>query len=438
MFSFFGLIILGTILLTTPLAVNGKISLSDAIFTATSATCVTGLTVVDTGTRFTLFGQIVILFLIQVGGLGIMTFSTFFIFLIAGKFSIADRDIIQDTLTQSPIRNIAGLLKTIFFFTILIELIGALLLAMVFAEQMPLGRSLYLGLFHSISAFCNAGFSLFSDSFISYQGDIRANFIIIFLIIAGGMGFIVMREIQGRVFKRRGLQKYPLSFHTKIVLLISGILIVSGWLLFLLFEYNNTLQPMGWKNKLLVSIFQSVTCRTAGFNTIDISQLTNPTLFLIIILMFIGASPGSSGGGIKTTTAAVLAAILVAKFKNRDEVNIGYRRLPEAVISKAISVTFFSVLLIMLMLILLNTTELGGLSQQQSRGFFLEYLFEIISAFGTVGLSTGVTPTLSVVGKFLITVTMFIGRIGPMTLVLAIGKKEAQKFKYAQENLLIG
>lgn len=438
-FSFLGIIVVGTFLLVMPFAVTGeKLSFIDALFTATSATCVTGLVVVDTGSKFTLFGQIVILFLIQVGGLGIMTFSTFFIFLIAGKFSIADRDVIQDTMTQSPIRNIAGLLKTIFLFTVLIELAGAISLATVFAEKNPIGKSLYLGLFHSVSAFCNAGFGLYSDSFISYQGNVRVNLTIIFLIVSGGVGFIVMREIQTRFMKRKGEQKFRFSFHSKIVLTISAILIGAGFLLFFSFEYNNILKNAVLSDKLLISLFQSVTCRTAGFNTIDTSLLTNPTLFFMIILMFIGASPGSCGGGIKTTTAGVVIAMLAARFRNREDVNISYRRIPDTIISKAISVTFFSGAVVLLMVILLMITELSGISHQQSRGFFLEYLFEVISAFGTVGLSTGATATLSALGKLIIIVTMFVGRIGPLTLALAIAKKESPKFKYAQEKLLIG
>lgn len=437
--SFLGIIMLGTILLMLPQSVNGeRLSFIDSLFTATSATCVTGLIVVDTGAKFTHFGQLVILMLIQLGGLGIMTFSTFFVFLVLGKFSLSDREVIQETLTQSPIKNIAGLLKTIFSFTIFIEICGAVLLTFIFSERMPFFKALYYGIFHSISAFCNAGFSLFRNSFINYQGDIRINFILIFLIILGGIGFIVLTEVKRIILSKKKYNKNLFSFHSKVVITITAILIFSGFLVIFLFENNNMLNHQPVKNKLLISLFQSVTCRTAGFNTVDISLLTNSTLFFMIMLMFIGASPGSCGGGIKTTTAGVIVSMLIARFQNRNDVNIAYRCIPQDVVSRAISVTFFSAVIIALSTILLMTVELGGISHQISRGFFLEALFEVISAFGTVGLSTGLTPNLSLFGKMIIILTMFVGRLGPLTIALAIGKKESPRFRYAQEKVLIG
>ena len=438
-FSFISIILLGSILLALPQSVVGeRLSIIDSVFTATSATCVTGLTVVDTSTKFTEFGQLIILILIQLGGLGIMTFSTFFIFLVIGKFSISERDVIQETLTQSPIKNLAGLLKTIFLFTIIIEVIGAAALSVRFMQQMPLKNALIHGVFHSISAFCNAGFSLNQNSFINYQGDLVINLTLIFLIISGGLGFIVLYELRKFLLNRRRNKETSFSFHTKVVLRISLILIVCGFLIILFFEHGNVLFQQSLKNKFLMSLFQSVTCRTAGFNTVDISLLTNSTLFFMIILMFIGASPGSCGGGVKTTTAGVLVAILTARFKNHDDVNIANRRIPEDIISRAISIAFFSFFIIITATILLMTFEQGGISHLESRGLFLESFFEVISAFGTVGLSMGLTAKLSAIGKGIIIVTMFVGRIGPLTIALAIGKKKKTHFKYAQGKILIG
>ena len=436
-FSFLTIILVGTVLLMLPQAVNGnRLSFIDSLFTATSATCVTGLTVVDTGTKFTHFGQMIILILIQLGGLGIMTFSTFFVFLVFGKFSISDRDIIQNTITQSPIKNIAGLLKSIFLFTILIELAGAVLLTLFFAETIPLPHALYHGLFHSISAFCNAGFSLFDTSLVNFQGNFKVNSVFIMLIISGGLGFVVLYELKSYMLKSK--DRFKFSFHSKIVIRVSLILLLVGAGLFFLLEYKNILQHRSLQDKFLISLFQSVTCRTAGFNTVDISLLTHSSLFIMIILMFIGASPGSCGGGIKTTTVGILMAMLVARFQNKEDVNISRRRMPNEIISRAISVTFFSVALIIIAVTLLMIAESGGVSYPEHRGLFLETLFEVISAFGTVGLSTGLTSGLTSLGKFIIIITMFVGRIGPLTIALAIGKKETPRFKYAQEKVLIG
>ncbi len=437
--SFLIIILIGTAVLSLPQAVHGeKLSFVDALFTATSATCVTGLIVVDTGQKFTHLGQIAILIMIQLGGLGIMTFSTFFIFLLIGKFTLSERTIIQDTIAQSPIKNIASLLKTIFFFTAIIEIVGGTLLAFIFSQDMGINKAIYFGVFHSVSAFCNAGFSLFSNSFIDYQDKVSVNLILIALIVLGGLGFLVLHELKQKFIRWKQNKTVHISFHSRLVLFISFFLIISGTIIFFLLEFHNTLQDKSVMGKFFISLFQSVTCRTAGFNTIDISILTNSTLFFMIILMFIGASPGSCGGGIKTTTAGVLWAMLRARFKNQQDVNVFYRRLPEDTVSRAISITFFSGVIVIVATILLMITEQGSISHQASRGMFLETLFEVVSAFGTVGLSTGITSTLSAAGKVILVFAMFIGRLGPLTIALAIGQKQIPSFKYAQEKLLIG
>lgn len=433
--SFAGLILLGTIFLMLPQASTGPaLSLIDALFMSTSATCVTGLVVVDIGTRYTLFGQLVTLALIQLGGLGIMTFSTLFAYLIAGRLSLGSRDLIQETFSQEPMQHLKSLLKTVFVATMMIEGIGAVLLTARFAWSMPIIEAAYFGIFHAVSAFCNAGFALYPDSFISYQGDWLVNVVIMALITLGGLGFIVIFEIQHRRFRNFG----SLSLHSRLVLVTSALLVLGGALIIFLLEFGNTLHPLPWHTRILSSLFQSVTTRTAGFNTLDLGSLSNATLFVMIVLMIIGASPGSCGGGIKTSTFAVIVAMITARFRDRESVNIHFRRIPYSTVSKAISITIFSFSLITIFTMLLLITELAEISHQASRGQFLELLFEVSSAFGTVGLSMGKTPFLSSAGRVLIVLLMFIGRLGPVTVALAVGTKEKSYFKQAEENVLVG
>ncbi|MBD3290646.1 hypothetical protein GF337_17705, partial [candidate division KSB1 bacterium] len=264
------------------------------------------------------------------------------------------------------------------------------------------------------------------------------NTIIIVLIIIGGIGYIVLQDLRTGIRKRNKHWSFQISFHSKIVLVTTFFLILVGSLSFFLFENENVLNTYPLNTKILTSIFQSVTTRTAGFNTLNISDLTNVSLFLIIILMFIGASPGSCGGGIKTTTFTALTAFLVSRFRNQREVNIRYRRVPEDLMAKVISITFFSIIVIILATLVLMVSEIGEVSHKQSRGMFLEILFEVVSAFGTVGLSMGITSSLTTFGKIVISLVMFIGRLGPLTVALAIGAKEPLKYSYARENFLVG
>ncbi len=434
--SFAAIIVIGALLLHQPFAVNGTpLSFTDALFTATSATCVTGLIVVDTATRFTKEGQLIILFLIQIGGLGIMTFSVAFATLFAGRISLGGRDIIEAAFSQMPMRGMRHLLRTIFIATIITELTGAALLTLRFAWDMPWPKALWFGFFHSVSAFCNAGFALFSDSLVGYQGDITVIMIISALIIAGGAGFIVLFELQ---HQQRPLRFNRFSLHTRVVIWTSGLLILFGFVAIMLFEWNNTLDHLPWSKKLLEAFFQSVTTRTAGFNSLDLARLSNATLFFMIILMFIGASPSSTGGGIKTTTFATILALARARFRNREHPEILNRTVPETAVSKAVTLAIFASLVIIFFTTLLLFTELKGAGHQASRGMFMELLFETTSAFGTVGLSMGVTPNLTQTGRVLITVLMFIGRLGPLTLALAIGRKKTVKYQMAKEDLLIG
>lgn len=436
--SFLTFIIVGSILLSLPLSLDGdnNISFLNALFTSTSATCVTGLIVVDTGSHFSIYGQIIILLLMQIGGLGVMTFSTLFLFYLRGKFGIGSRELIQETISSYDIINIGSLLKSVFIFTFTIELIGAFLLSIRFMLDMPVEQAIFTAVFHSVSAFCNAGFSTFSDSLISYRSDIFVNTVFIILIICGGIGFIVIYDIM-----KKGTKKFSfhfLSLHSKIALSVSASLILIGSVLILIFEYNGSMNNYDLSSRILTSIFQSVTSRTAGFNTIDIYSISIPSIYVIIILMFIGASPASCGGGIKTTTIAVIIAFISSRINDKKNVNLFYNTLSFRVISKAIVIIVFGVTSVILFSFLISIFEIGNTSLSNNGNLFIQIFFEVVSAFGTVGLSTGITSDLSLISRFLIILLMIIGRVGPLTIALSIGLRDVPDIKYVEEEIIIG
>ncbi len=437
-FSFFIMIALGTLLLSLHYSARKTpASLIDALFTATSAVCVTGLIVVDTGEFYSRFGQMVILILIQLGGLGIMTFSVLFYSLLGRSVGFRDRKIIQDTFSQNPIKNIYILLKSVFLFTIIIESFGAIILFVGWRTYFPLTTGIYFSIFHAISAFCNAGFSLFSDSLVGFQGNIPLNLSITSLIILGGIGFIVLKETFDMGFENRLTHK--ISLHSKVVLMVTAILIVLGTLFIFFIERDNSLSGFSIGKQLLVSYFQSVTSRTAGFNTIPMIGLSNATCFILIILMFIGASPGSCGGGIKTTNLATLVSLAFSRYKGSDQANLFKRTIPRETVSRSISIILASIVAVVIITIFLLITQLGDLSHPESRGLFLEYLFETVSAFGTVGLSMGATAKLDSAGKLIIIVMMFLGRLGPLTMAFALARRVRETaFQYAEENIIVG
>jgi trk system potassium uptake protein TrkH len=439
-FSFLGAIVLGWILLSLPQASRETpLSLVDSLFTATSATCVTGLIVVDTGSRFTPFGQVVILALIQLGGLGIMTFSTLFLLMVGKGLSIKHRLILQESLSQYPLKDMFRLLRYVISFTLVVEVLGALLLYGRFIRLYPPGQAAYHAVFHSISAFCNAGFSLYQTSFVAFQSDLGINLVMTALIILGGLGFFVMADLN--IMERLTSFKTPrrLSLHTKTVFAVTGSLLLAGTLLVLLLEWRNTLAGLPIETKLITSFFQAVTARTAGFNTLFTDKLNNATLFLLITLMFIGASPGSTGGGIKTSTFGVLVALMLARLRGRRNVELFHRTVSLAIVSRAISVAALALITVAFITIVLTVTEGGLVNSHLERGRFLELLFETTSAFGTVGLSTGVTSSLTILGKILVSITIFIGRVGPLTLALAIGQKAVRStYEYPEENVMVG
>ncbi|WP_457551099.1 TrkH family potassium uptake protein [Desulfobacula sp.] len=433
------LIALGTGLLLMPIStIAGHMNFVDAMFTASSAVCVTGLTVVDTFGTFTLFGKIVILLLIQIGGIGIMVLSTVFLFSIGKKISMTGRTLIRDTYSYGDGKGVLYLVKDVLRFTFVIEFIGAVFMFSRFYAYQPIDRAVFYSIFHSVSAFCNAGFSLFPNSFTDFQNDWILNLDVCMLIILGGIGFVVLTEIKQKFsFSRRSWAYF--SLHTKLVLASTLVLLVSSTVIIFLLEWPNTLKDMTLPHQILASFFQAVNARTAGFNTVQIGNLTNETLFITIILMFIGAAPGSCGGGVKVTTFSSIIILGVSRFFGQEYPHVFYRRISNESVSKAVSLIMVSLLVVILGVILLQQVEIGDVSHRYCRGRFLEMMFETVSAFGTVGLSTGITPHFSVAGKFIIIMMMFIGRLGPLVIAIAVSRQgKPRHYSYAQENIMIG
>ena len=431
--GFAGLVLFGALLLSLPVASRSGegTAFIDALFTATSAVCVTGLVVYDTGTHFSYFGQTVILILIQAGGLGIMTMSTLFALLIGKKIRLKERLLMQEALNQLSVSGVVRLTIYIIKITLLIEFVGGTLLALFWFPELG-WHGVYYGYWHAVSAFCNAGFDLFGkingpfSGLTPYVEHIAVNALVCGLIFLGGIGFPVLHDI----WSSRSFEDF--SLHSKIVLIASGSLIAVGACLIFLFEYANpnTLGGLSLQGKVLASLFQSVSPRTAGYNTIDIGKMYDGTLFLLIILMFIGASPSSTGGGIKTSTASVLLIAIIALIRGKQDAECYGRRIPKEYIYKAFSIMLISFMLVVIVTMALTITE------QMS---FLALLFEVTSAFGTVGLSTGITPFLNNPSNAWLIFMMFAGRVGPMTLALAIAMRTRKvHVQYPDGKIIIG
>jgi trk system potassium uptake protein TrkH len=434
--SFAGVILLGAFALWLPFSASkNTLTFIDALFMSTSGVCVTGLATVDIGKDLSLIGQVITLVLFQIGGLGIITFSVFLFGLMGRGISFKEREIIQSVFMHTPRRDFLVILKSALLFTLIIETVGTLLLFIRFSQDFPLGQASYTSVYHAVSAFNNCGYSLFSDSLMGYRSDWIVNLTIMGLLILGGIGFIVLHELLERW---RGSQK-RLSVHTKIVLITTGFLIVSGALLFYLFERNSMVKGMDLPTTVLVSVFQAVSPRTCGFNTVDLGLLTNGAILLIMVLMFIGASPGSTAGGIKTTSAALLFLMIWNRFKGHDEVNVFNRTIPKEVLTRTISIIIasaFSVALITSVLLLAGSANLPPV---ESRRYFVEYLFETISAFGTVGLSMNVTPQLNEIQKIAVIIMMVAGRVGPLTLAFSLAAASSKRdITYAEETVMVG
>lgn len=428
--GFLGLIVIGTCLLMIPFATRDRHHLSfiDALFEATSAVCVTGLAVVDTGTTFTLFGQIVLLALIQIGGWGFMTSGILMFIILGKKIGLKHRLLLQESINAFSIQGVIKLVLRIIMITLIVEAIGAVVLTIRWSQEMGWGKAAYYGIFHSISAFNNAGFGLEPDNLSKWVGDPTVNIIITMLFILGGIGFFVIAD----VFEKKSFKK--VSLHTKIVLLFTLIINVVSTLVIFALEFHNpaTLGNLNMADKWWAAYFQGVVPRTAGFNTIDIAQLTLSSQVYMIALMFIGASSGSTGGGIKVTTFALLLFALWSVLTNKEDVNIFKRRIPSSLVYRALSIALSGIIFIFVIFFLLTITEKGA--------DMSKILFETVSAFATVGLSAGFTAELSPMGRILITIMMFIGRVGPLTMAfaLAIHSNNKAKVRYAEEKILIG
>ncbi|MBN1212548.1 MAG: hypothetical protein JXA92_08215 [candidate division Zixibacteria bacterium] len=429
-------IIVGTLLLSLPVSSrNHPVTFIDALFTATSAVCVTGLTVLDTGRDFTLFGQIVILALIQLGGLGIMTFTTVLLISMVPRLPFQDRFVLSQTLGGGPRLKTSSLLKAVVLTTLSFELLGAMALFVGFQSEFPLGRAVYYSIFHTVSAFCNAGFSTFSNSLENYGDEPYMLTVFAVLIISGGLGFIVVRETMLRL----GSKKNRLSLHSKLCLSVTAVLLVIGTLAYLAAEYENVFEHMGTGRSLVSAFFQAVTSRTAGFNAVPQRNLTEVSLLVTIILMFIGACPGSTAGGIKTTTLGIIVLMAYNRFLGRRSVKAFRRSISTDSVQRAVTVMLAAIAVIVLIFVLLMFAEEKPLPHTLSHGWFVDSLFEVVSAFGTVGLSLGATSQFHDFGKSLIVILMFIGRVGLLTLVFNLARPmQPGEVVYLDEQVMVG
>jgi trk system potassium uptake protein len=427
--GFLIVIFTGSILLSMPFAVHqGRLPFLDALFTATSAICVTGLVVVDTGTAFTPLGQTIIMLLIMVGSLGFMTMATLIFVILGRQITLRDRLLIHESFNTHTIQGMVVLILSVIRLAFLLQFIGTVLLSIRFVPLFGWGKGLFYALFHAVSAFGNAGFDLMGgfDSLTSFVTDPLVMGTIAVLFIIGGLGFTVVIEC----YQKR---RYPtFSLHTKVVLGITGFLLVFGTLSVLLMEFSNdaTLGTLPFFNKVLAAFFTAATPRTAGFNVVPTNLLHPYTLFFLLTLMFIGASPASTGGGIKTTTFVTLALTVINTVKGNQEVVIGRRRLPHDLAMRSLAVACIAFSLIVLATLLLTMTE---------NKEFMAVLFEVVSAFGTVGLSTGITPDLTPFGRVIVIFVMFTGRVGPLTIAFALAKKKTVTgIRYPEERIMVG
>ena len=430
--SFMVVTILGGILLSLPISMRyGKsVKLIDGFFIATSAICVTGLSSIDIGSVYNIFGQMVILVLIQLGGLGVITFTSVIIIMISKKIGYYTKKIVQEDINIDTTFKIEEYVKKVIFSVIIIELIGTVILFFEFIKKFGFLKAVYYSFFHSVSAFCNAGFSLFSDNLYGFKNSFIINMTIPLLIFLGGIGFSTILNCYNVLRKK----EKRLTSTTKLSIKISIFLVIIGMVAMFILEYSNksTIGNLSFGQKLEASFFQSVTTRTAGFNTISILGLKRSTSLLFVILMFIGASPGSTGGGIKTTTIGLIILGTLATLKNKDTIEYDKRSVSWRIYSKAITVLFISLIYTTICVFLLILFERNK--------NLLDLVFEVFSAFGTVGLSRNLTPSLADISKFILIVTMFVGRVGPLTIALALSKSNLKKgrYTYPQENILIG
>lgn len=429
-------IAVGTLLLMLPVSSAGKpVTFINALFTATSAICVTGLTVLDTAKDYSLFGRTVILLLIQMGGLGIMTFATVLLVAAGARLPYLDRLGLSHSFGSETRARSGQLLKAVFITTVTVEAIGALALFLQFRSQFPAATAAYHAVFHAISAFCNAGFSTFSTNLEQFRGDSSVLLTISLLIVVGGLGFAVVGEVYDRIRNR----KNRLSLHSKLCLSATGVLIVVGAVIFLVIEWSNAYRGNDMVDRVVNASFQSITARTCGFNTVPQAGLTDLSLLITIVLMFIGTCPGSTGGGVKTTTLAVISLLLFNRVRGRRTVAAFKRTITGDSVLGALYVFLLALLLIVAMVAIFMFIEERGVAHSESQGWFMKSLFEIVSAFGTVGLSTGITPQLGFLGKLTLVVTMFVGRVGLLTLAYSVARPSKKaELVYLDESVMVG
>ncbi|WP_188540808.1 TrkH family potassium uptake protein [Paenibacillus segetis] len=433
-YGFAMIITIGTFLLTLgPSSADGqKLNLIDALFTATSATCVTGLVVVDTGSQFSLFGQIILMTLTQIGGLGFMTMGTLIALAFNRRISFRDRLVLQEAMNHNSMEGILSLIRRVMIYSLVIESIGALILAARWSFEMPFSQALYFGVFHSISFFNNGGFDLFGTihgpfgSLTRYTADPIVNMVVMVMVFLGGIGFIVISDLVNYRSTRR------LSLHSKVVLSMSTFLVVFGAIVIFAMEATNpaTLKSMSVGEGIFASFFHSINSRSGGLSTLSVAQMKTSTQFLIIILMFIGAAPGSTGGGIKVTVFAVLVGTMYAMVRGKEDIVFFRKRLAKESVFKAITQTWLALFLVIFVAMILSVFEDRD---------FLVLLFETTSAFGTVGLSLDLTPTLKEISKVILSILMFLGRLGPLTLAYALTSRAAKDpFRYPEGKITIG
>ncbi|MFD0590234.1 TrkH family potassium uptake protein [Paenibacillus sp. GCM10027627] len=428
---FFMLAWIGAILLNMPFSssTGEPIGLLNALFTSVSAVCVNGLVVLDTGTAFSTTGQVIIMILIQIGGIGFMTLGVMVAILLGKKIGLKQRLIIQQTTQSTSAQGLVRLSLYMVLIVFIFESLATIILTLRWSDEMGFGTAAYYALFHSISAFNNAGFALWSDGLSSHVGDPIVNFTIILLFVVGGLGYIVVVDI----FKKRSWRK--LSLHSKIVLLATSVLTITGFLLlFFLESWNSaTFGQLTLSEQVHAAIFQSMSPRSAGFNTINIGDMLAVSQFILIILMFIGAASGGTGGGVKTNTIVVLILATINTFRGGGQIHVFQRKISQDTVMRALAVVISSLICVLTVTILLTITE------NMLEDHFLEVLFEATSAFSTTGLSMGLTADLSTAGKIIITITMFIGRLGPLTLAYALSQtKKTSKIGYPEDHILIG
>ncbi|SKA84486.1 trk system potassium uptake protein TrkH [Paucidesulfovibrio gracilis DSM 16080] len=440
--SFLGAISLGGAILHFDFAQqpgNAPLSWLDALFTSTSAVCVTGLVVVDTGTSFSFAGQGILLCLIQLGGLGVMTYSSLIFFLLGRRVSLADRTAVGKTLLHDPSFSLRRFILLVVLGTLALEAMGASALFLLDTQ----GFSVWSAVFHSVSAFCNAGFSLEADSLTSWRGNLPVNLVFIFLITVGGLGFFVIhdcvRVLRGRWSPRPESLRPRLTWHSRMVLSTSLFLVLAGTVAIFFAEMLGGVWEASWSEIGLAALFQSVSCRTAGFNSLEVGNMTNVSLLVMIGLMFVGGSPGSCAGGVKTTTARVMWAFLKAQFRGGQQVKVGRFAVDRLTMGRAFTLVAVAAMLICTATLVLNIVQGGDVPHAEARGLLLETLFEATSAFGTAGLSTGMTANLSVVGKLLVMTLMLVGRLGPIWLLSAlVAWQEEPRYRLPEKDVPLG